>query len=414
MSDAPAANRIDPPSDALAPAGLRARHRALLLRLIWEHREASRADLARLSGMARSSISAIVTDLLATGLVRETRAGASRGGRRPIMLGFFDDARSILGFEVGATHISGVLTNLRGRVVATIEEPFDARTNPDGTTRRIVELSRELVDAQAAPPLLGVGIGLPSPIDPTTEGPLASVLPRWAGLNVRGRLQSELGVPVRVDNDANAGALAELWWGEPSPGPIVFVKVATGVGAGLILDGHVHRGHHGVAGELGHLSIDPNGPPCVCGANGCLNVVIGSPALLARAQARRTHFPTTVLPSGDLAVADLVQAAKQGDPLACEIVAFAGERLGEGLGNLLNILDPATIIVGGLLADAGESLLEPIRNTIRRRTALTPVSRARVVQSRMIQPGIAIGAATMILEAALKTNEIPLIARTAS
>lgn len=410
IPDLAAPGRLEMPTDPIAPAGLRVRHRELLLRLIWERREVSRADLARVSGMARSSISAIVADLLETGLVHETRAGVSSGGRRPIMLGFDDNARCVLGFEVGASHISGVLTDLRGRVLGTREEPFDTRTEPRETVRRIVELARDLRGEQARPGLLGVGIALPSPIDPETGGPLPSVLPNWEGYDAQSELQSALDVPVKIDNDANAGALAELWWGEAGPRPLVYVKVATGIGAGLVLNGQIHRGRHGVAGELGHLSIDPNGPPCVCGANGCLNVIIGTPALLERARARRPHFPQTLLPAKELSVHDLVDAAKQDDPLAKEIVAFAGQRLGEGLANLLNILDPGTIIIGGRLADSGERLLEPVRETIRRRTALTAVGGARIVQSRMVQPGIAIGAATLILEAALKTNEIPLLA----
>lgn len=401
---------INRDNQVLDPAGVRAQHNALMLRLLWSKRETSRADLARLTGMSRSTVSAIVSDILDTGIVKETRAGSSNGGRRPMMLEFDDDARVVLGLEIGASHIDGVVTNLRGQIIARGERTLPTRERPTETLDAVASMGRDLLGTRL-PALLGTGIAMPTPIDPTSGRPLRTVLPAWEQTDVAAEIQQRLSCPVRIDNDANLGALAEQWWGPgQNGGDLVFVKVATGIGAGLIIGGKIVSGAHGVAGELGHLSIDPNGPPCMCGLNGCLNVVIGTKALTARAEARRPHFPDSILPELGIDLPTLIRASTANDPLALEILRFAGERLGQGLANLLNVLDPATIVVGGEITRAGPKLMEPVRETIVRRTRLAPTGGDRVVRSQIDRQSVALGAATLILRAALETSEIPLAA----
>ena len=272
----------------------------------------------------------------------------------------------------------------------------------------VAELGRELL-FERSQTLLGAGVALPAPIDPRSGRALRTVMPEWSDVDVEAELTARLGCPIRADNDANLGALAEQWWGAGQDGgDLVFVKVATGIGAGLIIGGRIVSGAHGVAGELGHLSIDPNGPPCICGVNGCLNVIIGTQALVARAQARRPHFPDSRLPEQGIDLGALIDGAMNDDPLALEIVRFAGERLGEGLANLLNVLDPSTIVVGGDITRVGDPLMEPIRQTVLRRTLVTASGHERVVRSQIDKQSVALGAATLILRAALETLEIPL------
>ena len=394
--------------EALAPAGIRAQHNALLLRLLWTRREISRAELARVTGLSRSTVSAIVNDILATGIVSETRAGSSNGGRRPILLGFNDDARVILGLDIGASHVGGVVTNLRGQILQRQERAISTRDAPREALDAITEVANELLQDNRSQ-ILGAGVGVPAPIDRSTGRILRTVMPAWAEIDVARELSQRIGCPVRLDNDANLGALAEYWWGAGQDGgDLVFVKVATGIGAGLLIRGEIVDGAHGVAGELGHLSIDPNGPPCICGVNGCLNVIVGTQALLSRAEARRPHFPDSVLPSSGIDLPALIHAGQQEDELALEIFRFAGERLGTGLANLLNVLDPSTIVVGGDITRVGEPLMAPIRQTVLRRTLISSFSDERVVRSQIDKQSVALGAATLILRAALETLEIPL------
>ncbi|MEL6187973.1 MAG: ROK family transcriptional regulator, partial [Myxococcota bacterium] len=376
--------------------------------LVWEYREISRADIARRTGLSRSTVSTVMSELLDSGIVEETRQGSSNGGRRPIMVGFRDNARTVLGVDVGASHIDAVLTNLRGEILERGSRVMPTRDAPEATLDAITTMARQLIKASPAP-CLGVGVGLPSPVHPSSGRVPREVLPRWSEVDVAQALFERIDRPVRIDNDANLGALAELWWGAGRGGDdLVFVKVATGIGAGLIVNGRIVRGAHGFAGEVGHLSSDPNGPPCICGVNGCLNVIMGTEALLERARLRHPHFPTTTLRADDLTLRDLLTGARSEDPLAREVIQFAGERLGAGLANLLNVLDPTVIVLGGDLIEAGPFLLEVVRNTALQRTIVDRSVPERIVVSQTDRQGIALGAATLILREALETFEIPL------
>ncbi len=407
-------NNVVGPPEVLVPGTVRARHNAVLLRLLWAHGEISRAELARRTGLSRSTVSAIVSDILATGVVRETRPGSSRGGRRPIMLGFEDNARTIVGLDIGASHVGGVLTNLRGQIIGRTDRLLWTREDPQRALDEAIDVAKDLIRMHPAKPL-GVGVAMPAPLDPSSRRPLATVMPAWGDIDVADAIERRLQQPVRLENDANLGALAEQWWGAGRQrGDLVFVKVATGIGAGLIIGGKIFSGVHGIAGELGHLSVDPNGPPCMCGVNGCLNVVIGTQALLARARARLQHFPESPLAQATVDLQALIEAARANDPLALEIIRFAGERLGDGLANLLNVLDPSTIVIGGELTEVGEPLLDPIRKKVMSRTLVASQVGARVVCSQIDRQSVALGAATLILRAVLDTLEIPLTASGAS
>ncbi len=382
--------------------------RSAVFRFLWARGEISRADVAKLSGLSRSTVSAAVSELLSAGLVEERGAGDSNGGRKPIILRFLADARVCLGLDVGASHVGAVLTDLRGKILRRDAARIDARHEPKKALPMLLEMGHSVLEGWEER-LLGVGVALPAPVDPASRKPHPAILPAWQGLDPATRVEAAFGRPVRVENDANLGALAERWWGHRGPGDLVFVKVATGIGAGIMIGGRILTGANGFAGELGHLSVDPNGPPCMCGGQGCLNVLIGTPALVERARARLPHFPDSLLHGGAVDMDGLVAAARKDDPLAVEIMEYVGERLGEGLGNLLNVLDPSVLVVGGDLTLAGEVLLRPLRRAIAKRTFGDPAQ--RVVRSQIDEQSVALGAATAILQAAIEAEEIPLFAR---
>jgi len=281
-------------------AGMRARNSGLLLNLIWRERQISRADLARRTGLSPSTVSAIVGDLERFGLVRSQGAGLSRGGRRPTLLGFCDDAFSIIGVELGATHIRALLTNLRGQIRAERHGLHAVQTDPEGALTLVRSFIDDLLRTErvARRRLLGIGVAVPSPVHPRAPGRLSSlILPAWSGYDVQERLTGAYHVPVFVDNDANLGALSENWWGAGRSGEdLTYIKVSTGIGAGYVINGEVYRGAGGTAGEIGHLAVDPSGPRCLCGLNGCLTMFIGSQAVRARAKERmkteRGRLPT--------------------------------------------------------------------------------------------------------------------------
>ncbi len=385
-------------------AGMRTQNATLLLNLIWRERQVSRADLARKTGLSPSTVGAIVGELDAAGLVREIGAGVSRGGRRPVLVGFRDDAFALVGVELGARHVAAVLTDLRGSVRAFRETHVNVRDEP----ARALETARELIEACLAAEkvskkrVVGIGVAVPSPVHPGRPGALSPlILPAWRDVDVQETLADAFELPVLVDNDANMGALAERFWGAGAGGEdLAFIKVATGIGSGHIINGALYRGSGGTAGEIGHLAIDPHGPQCVCGLRGCLATFIGADALLARARTRwgkRKKPPT---------VSDIVTGARAGDTVARELVDEVGQYLGIAVAGLLNLLNPAIVVLGGEITGVGDLLLDPLRATVRSRALSTSVAETRIVSSRLGERSIAVGAATLVLESALSDRTL--------
>lgn len=377
-----------------------------VLRLIWAERRISRAEIAQRLSLSRSTVSEIVESQLASGLVAEAGVGASRGGRRPIVLEFQDDAGLIVGVDMGASHISVATTNLRGVVKVWHHRDFDVREHPDGARALIKALvAASLAELPGAGKrLVGIGVAVPSPVDPRHPDRLSELaLPAWQGKHGFKALLGKYHVPLRVDNDANCGALAEHWWGGARGlDDFTYIKVATGIGAGHFMGGAIRRGARGVAGEIGHVAIDPRGEACVCGNRGCLTTLVGGHALVARAKALRKAYPKSVLAHGDITLGRIEDAAMADDPLAMQVVHEAAEHLGVAIAGVLNLMNPAAVIIGGQVATLGERLLAPLRASALRKTFVTAVASTEIRASQIGPQDVALGAATLVLDAALQ------------
>jgi len=380
-----------------------------VLGLIWQERRISRAEIARQAGLSRSTVSEIVAELLPTGLVAEIGAGKSRGGRRPILLEFQDDAYVILGVEMGANHVCVALTDLRGRILNWACRPHPVRDDPRGARGLITELCVQSLDPQVTGgiPLAGIGVAAPSPVHPADPHHLDRiVMPAWGGDLGLKALADRYGVPLMVDNDANLGALAERWWGVGGEvEDFIYIKLATGIGAGYVLGGEIYRGATGVAGEIGHVAIDPRGKRCVCGLRGCLATKVGAEALLARAAELAAERPTPPAQGVQPSMADFLNRALAGDPPALTVVQEAAEYLGIAVAGLLNVLNPSLVVIGGELARLGPLLLEPLQETIRKRSLVSSMAAVELRTSELGPQTVAVGAATMILAAALADSQ---------
>jgi glucokinase-like ROK family protein len=381
-----------------------------MLRLIWKEQRISRAEIARHTELARSTVSGVVGTLLRTGLVAEVGPGVSSGGRRPIMIEFQDGAHSILGVDMGANHVAVALTDLRGHVLTWHKRNHGVREDPGGTRALIAELCDAcLADAPAGDvSLLGIGVGVPSPVHPGEPGRLSpAVLPAWEGRTGFEVLEKRYRAPLFMDNDANLGALAERWWGAGRGIPdFAYVKVSTGVGSGHVVGGEIYRGATGVAGEIGHMAIDPHGDPCICGLRGCLATLVGGVALVARARKRLADHPDSLLAGTEISLDSIEDAALAGDALALELVREAAGHLGVALAGMLNLLNPSMVILGGGLSRLGEVLLEPIRETVRRHSLVSSLAASEIRTSELGPRTVAVGAATLVLEAALADPRI--------
>jgi len=381
-----------------------------ILRLIWQRRQMSRAQIVREEQLSRSTVSEVVAELLPTGLISEVGNGKSSGGRRPIILEFRDDAAVLLGVEMGASHVSVALTDLRGRVLAWHERLHPVRTDPEGTRELVGTLCDVcLAEAARGRRLAGIGVAVPCPVDPSgPDGNLSeTVLPAWQGALGLEPLAVRLGVPLMVDNDANLGVLSERWWGAGRDvDNLAYIKVATGIGCGFIIDGELYRGATGVAGEIGHLAIAPQGERCMCGLRGCLVTLVGTQAIIERTAALLGERRGSVLADRVLTIAEIEKAALQGDALAIQVVTEAAEHLGIAVAGLINLMNPDRVVLGGDLASLGDLLLDPIRDTVRQRTLVSEVTATTLLTSTLGARSIAVGAATMVLKEALSDGRL--------
>lgn len=382
----------------------------LVLEFIWHHRQVSRAEIARTLGMSRSTVSDLVGRLLETGLVAEGAEGPSRGGRPPTLIVFQDDAHVILGVDMGATHVSVAVTDLRGAVLSWRHGEHPVRTDPVGTRALIRELAEAAFDEVpgSRDRLLGMGIAVPSPVDPKRPDVLhEGVLPAWQGRAGFDEFRRDYGVPVLVDNDANLGALAERWWGAARTlDDFTYIKLATGIGSGHLIRGEIYRGSSGVAGEIGHVTTDPHGEPCVCGNRGCLTTFAGAEALVQRAQELIEEYPGSPLAADEISLHALEEAALADDPLALQVFREAGHHLGIAIAGLVNVMNPAAVFLGGSITRVGERILLPVRETVLRRTLVDSMAASEIRITELGPRAFAVGASTLVLAAALESPDL--------
>src|SRR3954447_2912324 len=381
--------------DARKPPGaleaMREGNRTRLVDALRRAGTASRADLARATGLSRSTVSSLVADLQERGVVAERGDDRSRAGRPGVLLALDPSAGAAVGVDFGHSHLRVAVSDLSSPFLAERLEALDVDHRADEALDRAAGLVDEvLADAGIERArVLGAGMGLPGPIDRRTGTVGSSViLPGWAGVRAAEAMSARLDLPVIVDNDANLGALAEVAVGAGRGlTDVVYVKIASGIGAGLVLGGRLHHGATGVAGELGHVQVRADGAVCRCGNRGCLETVAASGALME--SMRGAHGPLTV-PA-------LLGLAAAGDLGAGRILEDAGRAVGSVLADLCNHLNPEAIVVGGELAAAGEPLLAGMREAIGRRAQPAAAAAVRVMAGVLGERAELLGALALVV-----------------
>ncbi|MFZ3172139.1 MAG: ROK family protein [Carboxydocellales bacterium] len=311
--------------------------------------------------------------------------------------------KHIIGIDLGGTFIKAALFDLQGNLLTKAKLPTQAEDSPKAIVERIAIMARSLLEEAdlTVPELLGLGIGVPGNHDFATGTVLHSPNLNWHNVPVKAMLESLLPTRIFLDNDANAAALGELWQGAgQGVRHMVMITVGTGIGGGLILNGSVYRGASGSAGEIGHTILMEGGPRCNCGVKGHLEALTSAPWMVRRlrvalAQGEQSSLADLV----DLEAHDIFQAAQAGDPLARQVVADTAKYLGMGLANLVNILNPELIIIGGGVSAAGSLLLDPVREHIQQLALEVPAAKVRVVIAKLGNDAGCYGAAALVLEA---------------
>lgn len=361
----------------------------------------TRAQLVAITGQARSTIAARLDTLSELGLIGQIGERSAAMGRPAASFFFLPDAGAVLAIDIGASHVRVGLTDLSVHILAERHLALSVDLGPEAVLGRVVEVCRELLAEAGIDParLRGVGIGVPGPVTHSTGRPSSPpIMPGWDGFDIVGRLRSAFDVPVYVDNDANMMAIGEHAHAWKDVADLLYVKFATGVGLGIILDGQIRRGAQGSSGDIGHVRV-PGGPPnlCHCGGTGCLEAVIGVPALLE--QLERAGRTAT---SG----ADIVALVRSGDKTAIQVMRDAGRTAGDVLAGVVSLLNPSVIAVGGILAQAHEQLIAGIRESVYAKSLPLATQNLLITASLAGPRAGIIGASTLVCDQILSPAAI--------
>jgi predicted NBD/HSP70 family sugar kinase/DNA-binding transcriptional ArsR family regulator len=368
-------------------------NRLRILEALLRYPARSRGELGRALGLSRATVTAVLSELERAGMVDQQADGSAderRGiGRPPLQVSLASDAAFAVGLDFGHRHIRAAVCDLGGRIVADRSEASavdqHASASFDAAQRLTTDVLAEAgVDTAR---VIGVGVGLAAPVD-ATSGTVhaAGILPGWTGIAPAQELEMRLGMPVRVENGANAGALGEHLFGAGrGAGDMIYLRISSGVGLGLIMGGQLYGGVAGVAGEIGHITAVPDGLICRCGNRGCLETIV-SPAAIAELLGRSRGETVDAT--------DLIELLRSGDRGVHRAIADAGRTIGETLAATVNILNPGLVIVGGELAEAGDVLLDPIRAAIGDGAVAPAASSVRVIVGELGERAEVLGAAT--------------------
>ncbi|MEV4473851.1 ROK family transcriptional regulator [Nonomuraea salmonea] len=369
-----------------------------VLTLISAGSATTRSDLARLTGLARSTISQRVDALIERGLIEETESGESTGGRPPRQLRLHTEDHAFAGVDLGATHCRVALMDISGNVLAECEDGLLIGDGPESVLAHVDQRLDHLLDQAERPrsALRALGIGVPGPVEFATGRPNnPPIMPGWNDYPVPEYFD---GVEVLVDNDVNVMALGEHRNAFPDTRHLLFVKVGTGIGCGIMAAGRLHRGAQGSAGDIGHIRVSGHDDAgCRCGNSACLEAVAGGAAL-----ARRLSELGLPAESGG----DVVALVQSGNTQALRLVREAGRLIGEVLASLVNFFNPEVIVIGGALSRVHEHLVAGIRETVYRRSLPLATHHLSITPSRTGSNAAALGAGILAIEHYLSPDNI--------
>ena len=369
----------------------------------------SRVELAQQLALTRAAVTSIVDDLIQIGLIYETRSRSASSGRPPILLEINAKQGTVAGLDFGATHLTVIIANFAAQVAAEKEIPLDIAQGP----QFCLEQAHQLLDSLLAGAGLGfsnltaVGVGVPGPIVSQAGMVIAPpIMPGWDQFPIRDTLEKRWGCPVSLNNDAELGALGEWAYGaNRGVNNLAYIKIGTGVGAGLLIDGQIYRGATGSAGEIGHITIEEEGPLCNCGNRGCLETLTGGHAIARIAQdAVRQGTPTSlseIQPVERISAIHVTEAARQGDRTAQQILSTAGNYLGIAIAGLVNLFNPNVVIVGGGVAQVGDIFLEPVRKAVQRRSLPAAAQAVRITTAMLGRRSSGMGAIVEAISTAI-------------
>lgn len=383
-------------------------NRSLILNTIRSERSISRAAIAKMTKLTPPTVSNLVKELIESDIVIESNLGESHGGRKPTMLMINSKNFYVIGLDVGPSSIYSVLTNLNAEILDAITTTINKPTsNKDLLGLLSVAIKQLLAQNNAElsqERIIGIGVAMHGIVDVQKGLSLFAPILQLRNVPIKDHLENEFKMAVKVENDARAMALGEAWFGNGKrTDQFVCVNVGEGIGAGIIIDGKLYHGDSNLAGEIGHMTIDINGPKCSCGNYGCLQALAAGPFIADRmkkemAMGQRSTVSEMVNGDLDKITSELIyEAAVKGDQLSTVVLQQAGRYLGIGLTNLIHTVNPKRIIIGGGVSKAGDFVLDSIKETIQQRGLTDQAESTEIMTSKLGDHAAAIGAVSLLL-----------------
>ncbi len=383
---------------------LKAYNEAGILDLIRTGEALSRADLSKVTGLSPTAAGTIVSVLLEKGYIHETGTGESKGGRKPVLLELMPYSYYSIGLDVDIDSISYILADITGRVVYEGSKAL-APSTPEVAVSATVVCIQEIMERYSIDKgkLLGIGISVPGMVDASTQKVLLAPNMGWEDVDLRAMLKARLEHPVYIENEAMASAICENWIGAcQSADNFVCVNIKSGIGAGIFTGGRLYRGTGGSAGEVGHIVVDERGPRCGCGNYGCLETVASTGRIVE--QAKRVVRQGVISSLNDVADADsisfdqVVDAARNGDMAAMDLLIDAARYLGIALSSIVNTLNPSKIVLGKNFVKYGDLVMETLRSVIDCKALKRPAAEVKITISEIGEKSSTLGAAIIPLK----------------
>jgi predicted NBD/HSP70 family sugar kinase len=374
-------------------------NRNLVLKTIFDHESISRAEIARITSLTRTTVSDIVADLLDEDLVSEIGVGASLGGKSPVLLSLVEDSRYLIGLDLARDEFRGAIVNLRGKIRELVTLPVNGK-NGDEALVMVYEILDRLMQAPWLP-LIGIGIGTPGLVNITEGVVMNAVNLDWVDLPLAQLVEARYHLPVNILNDSQAAAMGEYTYGKnhSSESNLIVINARHGIGAGIIINGRLFQGDGGCAGEIGHVVVVPDGgQPCRCGNHGCLETVASTQALIQRVQSLGSQSAPTQFPqeAQGITLDTIEQGFISGDPLARQAVLETGHYMGMAISSLVGTLNIQKIVLAGDMTRFGKPWLEAIQGMISQTSLIRLAQETQVKIGMLGGNDIILGASAML------------------
>ncbi|MBT2678751.1 ROK family transcriptional regulator [Bacillus sp. ISL-35] len=369
-------------------------NKALVLSLIIEKETISRADIAGVTGLNKTTVSSLVNELLEEDLIYESGPGVSSGGRRPVILHFNKKAGYAIGIDIGVNYILAVLTDLKGQIIVEKSQNL-TRTSYSAIMNNVQTMIQSLINdmPESRYGIVGIGVGVPGIVNKEGSVLLAPNL-GWTNIQLKDDLEKMFNVPIIIENEANAGAVGEQQFGAGQDYEnILYVSAGIGIGVGIILNNELYQGKSGFSGEMGHMIIELNGKHCNCGSRGCWEAYASENALLEMAGESIDSLES------------LIELAQNGEKSAIDLFEKIGQYLGFGINNIINTFNPDQVIIGNRLAMVREWIEQPILTTIENHTLAFHQKETHLEFSKLGKYSTALGVSAFVVDNFIKTEE---------